>query len=165
MDEGVQAVERPVPNLVKSEVKRDAQVEKMMVGIRNDALVAEMFAEKTGDDPAAIRASVKKVRKRIAKRANVDLRDEIGMHLTTLDALYAQATTMQDLKTALSVEKERGKTLSLYNKIQEQEAAKVDREKEETRRILQAVVDKPVERLDDLARAVVNQLIDAETRK
>lgn len=141
----------------------DATVEKMLVGVRNPELVAEIFATKTGIEPSIAASAVKRVTKRIAKRSKVDLKREIGLHLATLDVLFATASQNMDTKTALAVEKERGKTLSLYNKIEEEERAKQDKEKEAARAILQSAIDEPIERLDELARAIVNRLIELET--
>lgn len=144
----------------------DATIEKMLIGTRNPELVVELFTKKTGIDERSAESAVKKVRKRILKRAQtVDLKAEIGLHLATLDVLFQTATQAMDTKTALAIEKERGKTLSLYNKIEEEERAKQDSEKEAARAILQAAVEVPIERLDELARVVVNRLIELETNK
>lgn len=146
--------------------KAAATLQKIIIGVRDDDLAAEIYADKAGIELEEARAAVKKMRRKITARAgSVDVQKELGEHLAALNALYSTATQAQDLKTALAVEKERGKTLSLYNKINEQEKAKTDKEKEEARRILEAVfVDSPgPTRLDDMARAVVNRLIAAES--
>lgn len=143
----------------------EATIEKMIISTRNPELVVDMFSKKTGIDEKTAETAVKKVRKRILKRASVDFKAEIGLHLTALDVLFQNATQAKDTKTALAVEKERGKTLSLYNKIEEEERAKQDKEKDAARAILQSAIDAPIERLDDLARAVVNRLIELETNR
>lgn len=147
-----------------SAAKNDATLQKIILGVRDDELAAEIFAEKTQCDLDEARAAVKKVRRKMTKRCVVDIKKEIGEHLAALNELYCQATQMGDVKAALAIEKERGRSLSLYNKIEEAEKNKTDREKEEARRILQGAVETDFERLDDLARVVVNRLIELESR-
>ncbi len=150
-----------------SDAQTDARVKKMLVTLRDDELVAEMFASKSGVAKEEAEKLIRRNRRAITKRGeSVKMKEEIGQHLESLNALYTSAMQAQDLKTALSVEKEIGKTLSLYNKIEEKEASKVDAEKEEARAILQSALEgTKLERVDDLARAVVNRLVDLETRK
>ena len=145
--------------------KNGAALQKIILGVRDDDLAAEIYADKTGLSVEEARAAVKKVRRKMTKGSVVDVKKELGEHLAALNALYSTAAQMGDVKSALAVEKERGRTLSLYNKIEEAEKEKTDVEKIEARRILQSAVGTEFDRLDDLARVVVNRLIELESRK
>ena len=69
-----------------------------------------------------------------------------------------------DAKTALAVAKELSKTQRLYNTYEDKEAERVDVEKEAARQILEAVIDDgDGMTLDELAKAAVYRIIEAET--
>lgn len=148
-----------------TDAKIEATLQKIILGVRDDDLAAEIFAEKANVPLEEARAAVKKVRRKITKGCEINLKKELGEHLAALNALYKDATQQGDVKAALAVEKERGRTLSLYNKIEEAEKEKTDQEKEEARRILQGAVGNQFSRLDDLARVTVNRLIKAESKR
>ena len=167
MDSNYTGFDRKQTPMVKKKTegtaKQDAKLRQIMLDVRDDELAAEIYAEKTQTSIEDAQTSVKRIRRKITRSCEVNIKRELGEHLAALDALYATAAQTMDIKTALAVEKERGKTLSLYNQIEQRERDKTDPEKEEARRILAGLFDNPPERLDDLARATVNLIIESNT--
>jgi hypothetical protein len=78
----------------------------------SDAQVRRQIVEKLHPE-APVDELIEKARESIADRVAVDRDYQIGRAITRLDGLYAMAIAQQDVKGALSIQKELTRLLSL----------------------------------------------------
>ena len=145
-------------------LEQKAAVKKIVLTVNDDELAAWLVEKKYRTKRADAERLIAEIRSEITASAAGDRREKLGETLARLNEIYKTAIQTMDAKTALAVAKELSKTQRLYNTYEDKEAERVDVEKEAARQILEAVIDDgDGMTLDELAKAAVYRIIEAET--
>lgn len=152
-------------NPTGEELERKAAVKGIVLTVNDDELAAWLVEKKYSMTRAAAEQLIKEIRVEITASAAGNRREKLGETLARLNEIYKTAIKTMDAKTALAVAKELSKTQRLYNTYEDKETAIIDVEKENARQILEVVIEGGEKMtLDELAKAVVYRLIQAETK-
>ena len=152
-------------NPTGEELERKAAVKGIVLTVNDDELAAWLVEKKYSMTRAAAEQLIKEIRVEITASAAGNRREKLGETLARLNEIYKTAIKTMDAKTALAVAKELSKTQRLYNTYEDKETAIIDVEKENARQILETVIEGGEKMtLDELAKAIVYRLIQAETK-
>lgn len=152
-------------NPTGEELERKAAVRGIVLTVNDDELAAWLVEKKYSMTRAAAEQLIKEIRVEITASAAGNRREKLGETLARLNEIYKTAIKTMDAKTALAVAKELSKTQRLYNTYEDKETAIIDVEKENARQILETVIEGGEKMtLDELAKAIVYRLIQAETK-
>ena len=87
----------------------------LLVTLRDRTKVAQVAVDKLGVPPAEVHTIISEAFEKIAAAATFGITEETGAAITRLTNLYERALAVQDVKTALAIQKELAKMQDLYS--------------------------------------------------